>query len=348
MAKEDIQNKTIAIIGGAGFVGHHLAIALAQIGCKVHVIDSLQVNNLGALYSSAALDVRGLYIRILHERLELMLAAKIHLHVIDARDYHKTSFALNDIKPDIIVHLAAVAHANVSNKDPHSTFDHSLRTLENVLDASRGSIKQFIYLSSSMIYGNFTAGEVTEESACEPIGIYGALKFAGEKIVIGYHQVFGLPYTIIRPSAIYGQRCISRRVGQIFIESALRGHEINIQGDGGDKLDFTYIKDFIDGLILTMGSDAAKNQIFNITYGVSRSLNEMANLIKKHFAEARICYQERDRLMPKRGTLSIDKMKRLLGYAPKFHLEKGMDEYIRWYNSMELANDHSFIPMVVE
>ena len=91
---------------------------------------------------------------------------------------------------------------NRSNKDPYTTFDNSLRTLENALDASRNRIKKFIYLSSSMVYGNFKTKEVDEETNCNPIGIYGALKFSGEKIVIAYNQVFDLPYTIIRPSAL--------------------------------------------------------------------------------------------------------------------------------------------------
>ena len=76
-------------------------------------------------------------------------------------------------------------------------------------------------MSSSMVYGNFDGKEVDEETNCSPIGIYGALKYSAEKIINAYSQVFDLNYTIIRPSALYGERCISRRVGQIFIENAL-------------------------------------------------------------------------------------------------------------------------------
>ena len=85
-----------------------------------------------------------------------------------------------------------MAHANVSNKDPFSTFDHSFRTLENVLDASRNlkDLKRFIFLSSSMVYGNFKTNTVNETTECNPIGIYGALKFGAEKLVIGYNQIF--------------------------------------------------------------------------------------------------------------------------------------------------------------
>src|SRR3989338_375913 len=100
-----------------------------------------------------------------------------------------------------------------------------------------------------MVYGDFDSETVTEESPCNPIGIYGALKYAGEKIVIAYNQVFGLPYTILRPSALYGQRCVSRRVGQIFIENALQGLDVAINGDGADQLDFTFIDDLVGGVV---------------------------------------------------------------------------------------------------
>ena len=108
-------------------------------------------------------------------------------------------------------------------------------------------------MSSSMVYGNFDGKEVDEEMRCSPIGIYGALKFAAEKIIIAYNQVFDLNYTIIRPSALYGERCISRRVGQIFIENALFGKKFTINGLGKEKLDFTYIQDLIQGFQNQLG-----------------------------------------------------------------------------------------------
>ena len=118
-----------------------------------------------------------------------------------------------------------------------------------------------------MVYGNFTSETVSEKTVCEQLGIYGALKFSGEKMVVAYNQVFDLPYTIIRPSALYGERCISRRVGQIFIENALYKKPIKINGDGSDKLDFTYIKDLVGGVIQVIQNKNSKNEIFNLTYG---------------------------------------------------------------------------------
>jgi nucleoside-diphosphate-sugar epimerase len=332
MKKEKIEGRKITLIGGAGFIGHNLALHLHSLGAQVSIIDSLQVNNLASFSATSEDSVnRSLYLRILNERQRLLQEAQIPLFVQDARNYHALCSLINDIQPQVVIQLAAVSHANKSNKDPYSTFDHSFRTLENALDASRDRVEHFVYFSSSMVYGHFTEAAVTEESSCNPLGIYGALKYGGEKLVIAYNQVFGLPYTIVRPSALYGERCVSRRVGQIFIENALTGKDINIAGDGSDRLDFTYIKDLVKGIELVISKDASLNQIFNLTYGDSRSLADMAEIMKANFKNLEVNYTPKDNLTPDRGTLSIEKASSLLDFSPEFPLEKGYLDYINWY-----------------
>ena len=115
------------------------------------------------------------------------------------------------------------------------------------------------------------------------MGIYAALKLSGENIIKAYNQVFGLPYTIIRPSALYGERCISRRVGQIFIENIINKKEILIQGDGLEKLDFTYIDDLVHGIICAIDSKKALNETFNLTYGNAQPINGLIKILKKNF-----------------------------------------------------------------
>ncbi|HET8650841.1 MAG TPA: NAD-dependent epimerase/dehydratase family protein [Gemmatimonadales bacterium] len=333
-----LANRRVALVGGAGFIGHNLALRLKELGADVTVIDSLAVNNFYSVRKDVGADGDSeLYLRVIQQRLDLLRDHGIPLLVLDSRDYHRLSETIAELNPDALVHLAAVAHANRSNKDPHSTFDHSLRTLENALDVARSrnlNIRQFVYFSSSMVYGNFTAESVTEDTVCEPLGIYGALKFAGEKMVIAYNQVFGVPYTIIRPSALYGERCISRRVGQIFIESALKGQEVRINGDGSDRLDFTYIGDLVNGVVQVLTRDEALGEVFNLTYGESRSIGQMADILSEKFPEVAIQYLPKDRLMPKRGTLSVEKARRLIGYRPEWPLERGFPAYIDWYRSL--------------
>ncbi len=331
----DIKGKRIAIVGGAGFIGHNLALKLKELGAEPHIIDSLQVNNLGAFTSGLGKSpTDDLYIKFINERLDLIRQSNIPLHIVDVREYQLLSPHLSSIEPYAVVHLAAVAHANRANKDPYHTFDHSMRTLENSLDSVKSSKPHFIYFSSSMVYGNFGEEFVTEETPCDPLGIYAALKFSGEKLVNAYNQVFDLPITIIRPSALYGERCVSRRVGQAFIENACRGLDLTVNGDGSDCLDFTYIQDLIQGVVLCIAKEEAKGEIFNLTYGSARSLADLAEIVLKHFPNVNLVQKPRDKLMPKRGTLSVDKARSLLGYNPAFPIEQGFTQYIEWYKGL--------------
>ena len=324
--------KKITLIGGCGFIGHNLALKLNETGFNVNVIDSLAVNNLLSLDIDKTKN-KFLYSSILKNRIEILKKSRIELKIQDARDFSAMSKLIDNIKPDIIIHLAAISHSNKSNKDPHSTFDHNLKTLENTLNIAKNKNIHVIYLSSSMVYGNFEMAKVNEETHCKPIGIYGSLKLSGELLTKAYNQVFGLPYTIVRPSALYGERCISRRVGQIFIENSLTTKEITISGTGEEKLDFTYIDDFVNGLILCCQNENAKNETFNLTYGSAKKILDLAEIVKKEFPDISINFKNKDRLMPDRGTLDISKAKKLLNYNPKFELSQGFKKYIGWYKN---------------
>jgi len=325
-----MKSKKILLVGGCGFIGHNLAIHLQKLGAEPIIVDSLSVNNILS-FADDEIKNKKFYTSILNSRIELLNSKNIRLVIQDARDYHAVSRIYNEINPDIIIHLAAVSHANQSNKDPHTTFDHSLRTLENTLDFARKDKVHTIYMSSSMVYGNFDAETVKEEKNCIPIGIYGTLKYSGELLVKSYNQVFDLPYTIIRPSALYGERCVSRRVGQIFIENAIQDKEISINGDGNEKLDFTYIEDLIEGISLCCFKEEAKNQSFNLTFGSSKKINELIEILKSEFPKVKVNYNERESFMPERGTLDVSKAKKLLDYKPLFPIEKGYIQYIKWY-----------------
>ena len=301
--------KKVILFGGAGFIGHNSALKLNDLGFDVTVVDSLQINNIYYFESLNDKKNNSIYINMLEERRSLIKDSKINFIIQDLRDYHAVAKIITNIKPNIVVQLAAVAHANKSNKDPYSTFDHSFRTLENALDASKNNIDHFIYFSSSMVYGNFENPIVDETSNCEPLGIYAALKYGGEKLVVSYNQVFGLPYTIIRPSALYGERCVSGRVIQNFLEKAFNNEVLEVQGDGEDKLDFTYIDDLVDGITKVVCTDKPKNEVYNITYGSSRSINDVCKILKELFPNIEIVNKKRDKLMPFRGTLSIQKIK---------------------------------------
>jgi nucleoside-diphosphate-sugar epimerase len=336
-----LKNKRIAIVGGLGFIGHNLAIQLKKMGAKVSIIDGMSVNSFASVIANSDdIPNNEMSLKILNSRIDELNKNKIALHYLDARNYNALSVKLlMEVKADVVIHLAAVSHANRSLKDPFSTFDHSLRTLENTLDICKNKkIQQLIFLSSSMIYGNFKKNVIKENDLCDPIDIYGTLKYMAEKLIKIYQKVFGINYTIIRPSALYGERCISRRVSQVFIEHAIKNQEIIIQGDGKDKLDFTYIEDLCQGIIKSILNKKAYNQTFNITFGNGRQINDLIKILKNFFPNIKVKFKPRNKFMPKRGSLSNSKARKLLGFKPQWKLERGYENYIKWYRDLFSKN----------
>ena len=105
-------------------------------------------------------------------------------------------------------------------------------------------------------------------------------------------------------------------------------------GDGSARLDFTYIDDLVSGIVCVLSEETAKNQIFNLTYGESRSVKQMTEIVAEHFPDTTISYLPKDELMPDRGTLSVDKARRMIGYDPQYPLEIGFVNYINWYQEL--------------
>lgn len=326
----------IVISGGGGFIGHHLALALKEDGHKVTVVDSFEVNNVLQYFMAPSSQVREISLRILRDRVNLMRKQGIKIERVDLRNYHETSLALGRANPDVVFHLAAVSHVSSARKDPFRTFDHSQRTLENVLDFCRSGKIRFIYNSSSMVYGPFRRC-VTEKSRLNPINVYGALKVGAEKLIFAYGHEFSLPFTIVRPSAVYGPRNVSRSVVQVFIEAAFKGEEV--QASEG-RLDFTYIDDLIEAYRLILANSLSIGHVFNITYGKSRKISSLVSIVEKEVGRLRVKWEGMDRATPPRGTLSIKKARKVLGYSPKVSLEEGVKRYAAWYR-----DNHFFGPL---
>ena len=184
--------KKITILGGAGFIGHNMSLFFKQKGYKVQIIDSLGVNNIKSK-SYMVKSSKKIYKKILKNRLSLFKKSKLNLIEQDLKNSIKLKNNINKFKPNFIIHLAAVSHANISNKDPQYTFENSMITLMNTLNVCR-QLKNchLIYFSSSMVYGEFKGRKVNENTVCNPIGIYGNLKLSGEMMVKSFSKIFNL------------------------------------------------------------------------------------------------------------------------------------------------------------
>ena len=160
-------------------------------------------------------------------------------------------------------------------------FESSVTSTSNIIEICSNiknyNLERFIYTSSSMVYGNFQEEVVTEESSCKPIEIYGTAKLAGEITTKGLCSFHSIPWTIIRPSAVFGPTDMNRRVSQIFVEKAINGEKIEIHGKN-EKLDFTYVKDLAKGFVLAATNQNAANEVFNITHGNAHTLLDFVKI----------------------------------------------------------------------
>jgi len=314
----------ILITGGLGFIGHNISVVLHNAGYKVIILDNYS-HNISEPWHNIIID----------QRIEMVKDKRIPVISTDTTDQINLEKIVTDVNPNKIIHTAAIPDAKLSNRDPSAGFNQNLLATMNLLEIIRRNnltISQFTYLSSSMIYGDFESESVDEDAPKDPKGIYGAAKLSSELLIKAYHNLIDLPYTIIRPSALYGPRCINNRVTQIFIEKALKGDPITIQGDGTQKLDFTFIDDFVGGIVLTQTHPNAINGTFNLTTGHAEPIGKLATILKKYFPGLEVNYESWADIIPVRGTLNIDRIKQL-GFEPQYNIEIGYPKYIEWYHA---------------
>ena len=331
-----VDGHRVLLVGGAGFIGHHLALGLKNIGAEVLVADQLQINNLVKIVSDRDLDEtrRQLYINFLLTRFSLMRDAGISLINIDARQMAELTPVFDDFQPTKIVHLAAISSAVTANQLPGLAYDLQISSLRNILELCRlrtSQVDRVSFMSSSTVYGDFEGDSVDETIRPRPRGVYANGKYIGERMLREAWGLYEIPYSIIRPSALYGIRCVSGRVSQKFVENALFGKPLLLEGGGSGRLDFTHIDDVVQGIILGLFLDGGHARTFNITLGNARTIADLASIIKEYIPNVILEDRPAATEKPKRGTLMVDRAREYLGFEPKFPLEKGYRDYVEWY-----------------
>lgn len=334
----NLKGVRVALVGGAGFIGHNLALELARVGAEVMVVDNLMVNSLiENIYTPNRPAVqRAAYQSFLLDRFTMMREAGVLLRNCDARLYLDLNRVLEEFQPQKVVHLAGIASAVTAAAIPDVTFDLTLVTLRNTLEWIRSNTrtaKQLMFLSSSTVYGDFETAEVDETVRPQPKGIYANTKYMGERLVRTYRDSYNIGVTIVRPSALYGERCISRRVSQAFIENALTGKPLLLEGGGDGRLDFTYIHDLVNGMVraLALHNNREDSNTFNLTFGNARTIAELAAVVSEVIPGAILEDRPRAAEKPVRGTLSIARAREKLGFEPAWTLENGYRRYCQWY-----------------
>lgn len=302
----------ILITGGAGFIGSHLADALLAAGHSVTIIDNLSTGS------------------------KAFIPSKARFIEADIRFRESLQF-LGQGHFDIIYHEAAQTMVPSSIKDPYHDADENIMGLLSLLEAARqGGVKKIIFSSSAAIYGDNSALPLTEEVPPHPLSFYGLTKWMTENYLELYHQLYGLDYTILRYSNVYGPRQGAHGEGgviYIFAKQLAEGKDLTIFGDGRQTRDFINVHDVVSANVaaLTKGNGS----ICNVSTGSEVSLNTLARkMIQLSGKPVKIHYGPVRPGDIYRSCLSRQKAEHLLGWAPQTSLDEGLSETIAFFSRM--------------
>jgi nucleoside-diphosphate-sugar epimerase len=304
----------ILVTGGCGFIGHNVVANLQALDHDVAIIDNCTTYG---IIPQAELD------HLLAERMK-KISSPVYHSSIESAD--TVDFVVNKHSTDVIVHMASFPRQKVVNSDPARGSRTMMEGLLNLLEsAKKHRVRRFVYISSSMVYGNFD-DNVKENAVCNPEGQYGIMKLAGEWLVKDYGRRTGMEVVIVRPSAVYGPLDVEDRVAAKFMLTAMRGGVLSVNG-ANEALDFTYVTDLAEGIVSAATNSAAANHTYNLTRSHSISLLEAAETIIKIVGSGSIQVNDRDLNFPSRGALNIDAARADLNYMPCIDIAEGFQKY---------------------
>lgn len=310
------------VTGGAGFIGHNVVRLLENLGHECFIVDTCT--------DYGFIPQEELDYLIFNRKRKL----RANIHYVDIRNPEMLDNMFRNFLPQAVIHLASFPRQKVVSSNPAWGSEVMTTGLINLLESARKNrIKKFTYISSSMVYGDFE-DQVTEDYDCKPQGQYGIMKLAGEWLVKDYARRSEFDYTIIRPSAVYGEWDVEDRVVSKFMLTAMRGGVLKVNG-ANETLDFTYVEDAAQGIVQATLSPNAKNKTYNITKSHSHSLLDAAKLAVAIAGSGTIECRDKDADFPSRGALNIDAARRDFGFDPKVDVEEGFQRYYNWFKESE-------------
>lgn len=312
-----IENRSVFITGGAGFIGSTLAAQLCE-------------RNRVVLYDNFARNT------IKHTT----LSQHRNIRVVegDVLDFASLRQAMTGAQ--LVVHAAAIAGIDTVIKDPVRTMEVNMIGTANALRAAKevGVSDRFLDFSTSEIFGSMAyrvaeGDKAVAGSAGEARWVYAVSKLAGEHLTHAYHKQYRLPTVTIRPFNIYGPGQTGEGALQIFIKRALRNEDITIYGDGNQIRAWCYVDDMVDGLTLSLENVDAIGQSFNI--GNSRAITTVFGLAQTVCrilgSKSKINFRE---ALSADIELRIPETKKaydILGFKAKIDLEEGIQRTAVWY-----------------
>jgi UDP-glucose 4-epimerase len=303
---EQLKGKKILVTGGAGFIGFHLCKKLLDFTSNLTIYDNL---------SSGKLE--------------------------NVKDLPKAKFVKGDIldlkklcnveKADLIFHLAAQVVVPYSMENPIEDFETNAHGTLNVLEKARKDDARLVFASSAAVYGNSTKLPTPEDYGFNPFSCYGLSKVVGEEYCNMYVNQYGLDITILRFTNVYGSRC--HGVISDFLDKISRNPEkLEIIGTGLQSRDFVHVSDAVDALMLSAVRENALGQTFNIGFGKTTKIIDLAKMVLKilNLSNKTVITTTNVSWKGDINTIwfDISKAKKELKWYPKISLEDNMREMI--------------------
>lgn len=317
----DLRNSRIALVGGAGLVGSHIADALLREPVAEIVIFDNFVRGTRTNLSEAAADRR---VRIVEGSITDQPAVDRLLDGIDG------------------VFMLASLWLGECLVDPRSAWEVCTLGTWNVVEACRAhKVRRVVYSSSASVYGDAVAVPMTEEHPFNNRTTYGATKIACEQMLRAIHAQHRLRYVAMRYMNIYGPRMDDRGVYVSVIMKVLdriaSGRRPVIHGDGSQVFDFIYVDDVARANVLAMQAECA-DEPFNIGCGIGTSINELvALLLELTGSDLHPEFVLDERSLVTRRIGSTDKAERMLGFRASTPLREGLRRLLEWRRSAAVA-----------
>jgi len=305
------------VTGGAGFIGRWLVKRLLDEGHSVNAIDDFSNGR--------------------RENIEeFFQRGSFHFLEGDIRN-ERTLEKLFEEEYDIVYHLAAEINVQNSIDNPSQTIERDILGTFNILEHCRKQKTRVVFMSTCMVYDrSYDESGITEEHPTKPASPYAAAKLSGEALTLSYFHAYGLPTAVIRPFNTYGPFQKTNGEGgvvAIFVKQALKNEPLRIYGGGTQTRDLLYVEDCVDFIIRAGSNDLALGQIINAGTGNDVAINNLALMI----AGTSKLIKHVPHIHPQAEIMKLkcnsSKARDLLGWEPKFSLEKGIEKTKKWIES---------------
>jgi UDP-glucuronate 4-epimerase len=316
----------VIVTGGAGFIGSNLIRALFHQfpGIKITCID-----NFDPFYSA---DLKQFNIH------DFKTNPDFHFLYLDIASTSAEELYEAIPEPiDVLIHIAAKAGVRPSIENPMAYQQTNVIGLQILLDFAKAKeIKQFVFASSSSVYGINEHYPWKEDEQLMPISPYAMTKMAGEMLGHVYSRLFGMRFIALRFFTVYGPSQRPDLAIHKFTKAILKGEPITMYGDGTTSRDYTYVDDIVQGVIAAMHYDKSNFEIINLGNSYAVSLKELISSIEEVIGTKAIIEKlpEQAGDVPKTFA-DISKAKQLLGHNPQTQLKDGLQKFYHWFKENE-------------